>query len=88
MAWPPSTACSTGRPTAPTPSRRRTRRGSRASSTSTTSSAAPATYLVANPQAQPWSGDYVSDSGNLGLDLPHNFFLESGARTHKARERR
>ena len=42
-------------------------------------------HLVANSQAQPWSGDYVFNSGNLVLDLLHNFFLESGARTHKAR---
>ena len=40
---------------------------------------------MANSQAQPWSGDYVFNSGNLVLDLLHNFFLESGARTHKAR---
>ncbi|MBY6037726.1 manganese catalase family protein [Fictibacillus nanhaiensis] len=32
-----------------------------------------------------WSGDYVFSSGNLLLDLLHNFFLECGARTHKMR---
>ncbi len=32
-----------------------------------------------------WSGDYVFNSGNLVLDLLHNFFLECGARTHKMR---
>jgi Mn-containing catalase len=34
---------------------------------------------------QPWRGDYVFNSGNLILDLLHNFFLENGARTHKLR---
>ena len=34
---------------------------------------------------QPWRGDYVFNSGNLILDLLHNFFLEDGARTHKLR---
>ncbi len=33
-----------------------------------------------------WNGaDYVFNSGNLILDLLHNFFLECGARTHKMR---
>lgn len=32
---------------------------------------------------RPWSGEYVFNSGNLILDLLHNFFLECGARTHK-----
>jgi Mn-containing catalase len=32
-----------------------------------------------------WSGDYVFNSGNLKLDLLHNFFLESGARMGKIR---
>ncbi|WP_368505587.1 manganese catalase family protein [Alkalihalophilus sp. As8PL] len=32
-----------------------------------------------------WRGDYVFNSGNLILDLLHNFFLECGARTHKMR---
>lgn len=32
-----------------------------------------------------WNGDYVFNSGNLTLDLLHNFFLEIGARTHKMR---
>jgi Mn-containing catalase len=41
--------------------------------------------LVANSQAQPWQGDYVFNSGDLVLDLLHNFFLESGARAHKMR---
>lgn len=38
-----------------------------------------------NSIGQPWSGDYVFNSGNLVLDLLHNFFLENGARTHKLR---
>nr|WP_275980240.1 manganese catalase family protein [Halalkalibacter alkaliphilus] len=33
----------------------------------------------------PWRGDHVFNSGNLILDLLHNFFLECGARTHKMR---
>lgn len=42
-------------------------------------------HTVADSHGAPWSGDYVFNSGNLVLDLLHNFFLESGARTHKAR---
>ncbi len=42
-------------------------------------------HLVANSQGAPWSGDYVFNSGNLIMDLLHNFFLETGARSHKAR---
>ncbi len=41
--------------------------------------------LVTNAQGAPWSGDYVFNSGNLVLDLLHNFFLESGARMGKLR---
>jgi Mn-containing catalase len=41
--------------------------------------------MVANAMGQPWRGDYVFNSGNLILDLLHNFFLENGARTHKLR---
>ena len=32
-----------------------------------------------------WNGSYVFSSGNLILDLLHNFFLENGARTQKLR---
>ncbi len=32
-----------------------------------------------------WNGGYVFSSGNLILDLLHNFFLENGARTNKLR---
>lgn len=38
-----------------------------------------------NSMGQPWQGDYVFNSGNLILDLLHNFFLENGARMHKLR---
>ncbi len=33
----------------------------------------------------PWTGQYVFSSGNLILDLLHNFFLENVARTNKLR---
>ncbi len=33
----------------------------------------------------PWNGTYVFTTGNLVLDLLHNFFLECGARMHKLR---
>lgn len=33
----------------------------------------------------PWTGQYVFSSGNLILDLLHNFFLENAARTNKLR---
>lgn len=41
--------------------------------------------IVGNSMGQAWRGDYVFNSGNLILDLLHNFFLENGARTHKLR---
>lgn len=43
------------------------------------------TAMVGDSMGQPWRGDYVFCSGNLILDLLHNFFLECGARTHKLR---
>ncbi len=43
------------------------------------------TALVADSMGHSWRGDYVFCSGNLILDLVHNFFLECGARTHKLR---
>ncbi len=43
------------------------------------------TSLAGDSMGQPWRGDYVFNSGNLILDLLHNFFLECGARTHKMR---
>jgi len=42
-------------------------------------------HTVANSHGAPWSGDFVFNSGNLVIDLLHNFFLETGARLHKAR---
>ena len=33
----------------------------------------------------PWTGQYVFSSGNLILDMLHNFFLENAARTNKLR---
>jgi len=41
--------------------------------------------LVGNSMGGHWNGDYVFSSGNLILDLLHNFFLECGARTQKIR---
>ncbi|MDQ0246731.1 Mn-containing catalase [Bacillus fengqiuensis] len=43
------------------------------------------TALAADSMGRPWTGDNVFNSGNLILDLLHNFFLECGARTHKMR---
>ncbi len=42
-----------------------------------------ASALVANSMGQPWQGDFVFNSGDLVLDLLHNFFLECGARAGK-----
>jgi Mn-containing catalase len=33
----------------------------------------------------PWNGSYVTATGNLKMDLLHNFFLECGARANKMR---
>jgi Mn-containing catalase len=43
------------------------------------------TALPVDSRGMPWTGDYVFSSGNLILDLLHNFFLENGARTQKLR---
>ena len=43
------------------------------------------TSLVGDSMGKAWTGDYVFNSGNLILDLLHNFFLECGARTNKMR---
>jgi len=43
------------------------------------------TSLPGDSMGRPWTGDNVFNSGNLVLDLIHNFFLECGARTHKMR---
>jgi Mn-containing catalase len=41
--------------------------------------------LPIDSQGNPWNGTYVFSSGNLKLDLLHNFFLECGARANKIR---
>ncbi len=41
--------------------------------------------LPMDSMGKPWSGDNVFSSGNLKLDLLHNFFLECGARANKMR---
>lgn len=43
------------------------------------------TSIPGNSMGLGWNGDYVFNSGNLVLDLLHNFFLECGARTQKMR---
>jgi len=43
------------------------------------------TALCGDSMGGSWRGDYVFSSGNLKLDLLHNFFLEVGARTQKIR---
>ncbi|TLS36818.1 manganese catalase family protein [Pseudalkalibacillus caeni] len=43
------------------------------------------TSIPGDSMGNSWRGDYVFNSGNLILDLLHNFFLECGARTHKMR---
>ena len=43
------------------------------------------TELPVDSMGNPWTGAYVFSSGNLKLDLLHNFFLECGARGNKIR---
>ncbi len=43
------------------------------------------TALPIDSMGKPWSADNVFSSGNLKLDLLHNFFLECGARANKMR---
>lgn len=43
------------------------------------------TAMPGNSMGAAWTGDYVFSSGNLVLDLLHNFFLENGARLQKIR---
>lgn len=43
------------------------------------------TSMPGDSMGRAWTGDNVFSSGNLVLDLLHNFFLECGARTHKMR---
>ena len=39
--------------------------------------------LPQNSNGIPWTGDYVTATGDLVEDLTHNFFLETGARNNK-----
>ena len=41
--------------------------------------------MPTDSRGEGWNGSYVFNSGNLVLDLLHNFFLECGARTAKLR---
>ena len=41
--------------------------------------------LPVDAGGNPWTGQYVFSSGNLILDMLHNFFLENTARTNKLR---
>jgi Mn-containing catalase len=43
------------------------------------------TALPVDSMGQPWTGMNVFSSGNLKLDMLHNFFLECGARANKIR---
>lgn len=47
--------------------------------------ASPQCALPVDSMGIPWSGANVFSSGNLKLDLLHNFFLECGARANKIR---
>ena len=42
-----------------------------------------AAALCQDSNGKPWSGDYVTSTGDLVEDLTHNFFLETGARNNK-----
>jgi Mn-containing catalase len=48
-------------------------------------SASAQTALPYDGFGNPWNGSYVTATGNLKMDLLHNFFLECGARAGKAR---
>ena len=41
--------------------------------------------LPVDSMGVPWNGSYVVSTGNLKMDLLHNFFLECGARANKIR---
>ena len=43
------------------------------------------TALPYDSMGNPWTGANVTSTGNLKMDLLHNFFLECGARANKAR---
>jgi Mn-containing catalase len=45
--------------------------------------AAGAAALPQDSNGRPWTGDYVTSTGDLVEDLTHNFFLETGARNNK-----
>ena len=67
-------------------SRRRRRSRTRPMpATATTSSPAARRPCRSTRMGNPWNGRYVFSSGNLKLDLLHNFFLECGARANKIR---
>ena len=51
----------------------------------TTSSPAASRRCRCDSMGNPWTGANVFSSGNLKLDLLHNFFLECGARANKIR---
>jgi Mn-containing catalase len=42
-----------------------------------------AAALPQDSNGRPWTGDYVTSTGDLVEDLTHNFFLETGARNNK-----
>ncbi|MEA2180169.1 MAG: Mn-containing catalase [Solirubrobacteraceae bacterium] len=42
-----------------------------------------AAALLQDSNGNPWTGDYVTSTGDLVEDLTHNFFLETGARNGK-----
>jgi manganese catalase len=39
--------------------------------------------MAQDSMGKPWSGDYITATGDLVEDLTHNFFLETGARNNK-----
>lgn len=41
--------------------------------------------MAANSLGAPWQGDFIFNTGDLVLDMLHNFFLECGARMGKLR---
>ncbi len=43
------------------------------------------TAVPFDSMGNPWNGSYVTATGNLKMDLLHNFFLECGARANKMR---
>ena len=43
------------------------------------------TALPVDSMGNPWNGTYVTATGNLKMDMLHNFFLECGARANKIR---